>query len=91
MTWSINSNKKVSRTDFHDQLCSGAPCPTDCPLRSVDGRFDSALWCHVTEEVKERPLTYKSSPRQDVSLQTRLQRTTEHNYFGLLVGQSCVL
>ena len=51
-------------------LCSGAPCPTDCPLRSVNGRCGSALWCHVTEEVKERPLTYKSSPRQDVS-QTR--------------------
>ena len=23
--------------------CSGAPCPTDCPLRSVNGRFGSAL------------------------------------------------
>ena len=23
--------------------CSGAPCPTDCPLRSVNGRCGSAL------------------------------------------------
>ena len=26
----------------HGRYCSGAPCPTDYPLRSVSGRFGSA-------------------------------------------------
>ena len=44
----LNTQEAFSSEQTHNKtenanLCSGAPCPTDYPLRSVSGRFGSAV------------------------------------------------